>query len=365
MNCETLDNLLLDLLYDEVEGDDKIQAQAHLSSCEGCQQKFAGMGGVRQVFQAMPEPQMPALSYQALLAEANTAAKKYSQGLASPKKSESEGFWAKLSAGMRVLLSPPVAVAAGVVLVLGVSLSLNTQHQAAPTMAATKQMPAPMAMETPTRREAPNAPISTIAPAIPVAFSPTENIPNTELVNEADEAPTETKLDAPRGKPSGKLAEKSPSKDTIQGEGSGDLDGSFGIGSAAIPGNASTELFTVQSTALAAEGKCGEAEKTARAMSAGTSSWCQGLQASAKCFEQSQQGEQTRALYNEMKSFDSCAAEAEKALAALNKSQVGGTGKGTQSTIRSDFKKKAKPEPAPKAVDKESALDPFKKNVSF
>jgi tetratricopeptide (TPR) repeat protein len=132
MNCETLDNLLLDLLYDEVEGDDKIQAQAHLNSCEGCQQKFAGMGGVRQVFQAMPEPELPALSYQALLAEANTAAKKYAQGLASPNKKETESFWAKLSATMRFLWSPPVAVAAGVVLVLGVSLSLNNA-QLSPT----------------------------------------------------------------------------------------------------------------------------------------------------------------------------------------------------------------------------------------
>jgi hypothetical protein len=368
MNCETLDNLLLDLLYDEVEGDDKRQAQAHLNGCEGCQQKFAGMGGVRQMFQAMPEPELPALSYQALLAEANTAAKKYAQGLASPNKKETESFWAKFSAGMRILWSPPVAVAVGVVLVLGVSLSLNTQHEAAQTpVVATEPMPASIVIDTPTRIEAAIAPSSTIAPAIPVAFSPEENIPKIELATEADETLAKARLEAPRGMFGGKLAEEAPSNNKAQGEGvgAGDIDGSFGVDSAAIPGNASAELFTVQTMALAAEGKCPEAEKTARAISAGTASWCQSMQASAKCFEQSKHGEQTKALYNEMKSFDSCAAEAEKALAALNKSQVGGTDTGTKSTIRSDLKKKAKPDPAPKAADKENVLDPFKKNISF
>ena len=66
-----------------------------------------------------------------------------------------------------------------------------------------------------------------------------------------------------------------------------------------------------------------------------------------------------------MKSFDACAAEAEKALVALNKSQVGGK-KANQSAIRSECKKKAKPEPAPKN-DADSTMNPFKspKNVTF
>jgi hypothetical protein len=131
MNCETLDNLLLDLLYDELDGDTKIEAQTHLTSCEGCQLKLAAMGGVRRVFQAMPEPEMPTLSYQALLAEADTAANNYSQASAPLKnQAEPQALWSKLSAAMRFLWSPPVAVAAGVVLVLGVSLSLNPLNPA-------------------------------------------------------------------------------------------------------------------------------------------------------------------------------------------------------------------------------------------
>src|SRR5688572_29554421 len=107
MNCETIDDLLLDLLYEEVEGDTKIQAEHHLSGCESCQQKFAAMGGVRRSFQSLPEPEMPMLGYQALLAEAASAAKKYAQPEIK-KEEEQVGFWAKLRAGMKFLLSPPV-----------------------------------------------------------------------------------------------------------------------------------------------------------------------------------------------------------------------------------------------------------------
>jgi hypothetical protein len=357
MNCETIDDLLLDLLYEEVEGDTKIQAEHHLSGCESCQQKFAAMGGVRRSFQSLPEPEMPMLGHQALLAEAAVAAKRYAQPEAK-REEEQEGLWAKLRAGMKFLMSPPVAVAAGLLLVLTVSLSVNettpqrastlTDSQMAPTAAAEpRQQPAPVAAVTPT--------------AAPIVAEP-----EVEL---AQNDPTPEKKPAKSGKtaspPAEPLADKGGADDFVNFDGSGE-GGSFGA--TATPGVASASQFSTQSVALAKAGKCGDAEKTARTISAGSFDWCQGMQASAECFQQNQKLTETRNLYTEMQSFTNCAADAEKALASLNKSQVGGPSQGTKSTIRSEDKKKMKPSPAPKSIDADNTLSPFKKeskNVTF
>jgi hypothetical protein len=166
MNCETIDDLLLDLLYEEVEGDTKIKAEAHLSTCEGCQQKLAGMGSVRRSFQAMPEPEMPQLGYQALLAEATATAKTFTQPAIA--KNKEEGIWAKLSAAMRVLLSPPVAVAAGLVLVVTVSLSINEKAPSAPSFDQSKAVFSESPTVTALDPEAPRAAPSAQAASAPI-----------------------------------------------------------------------------------------------------------------------------------------------------------------------------------------------------
>ena len=187
MNCEILDNLLLDLLYDELDGNEKIEAQAHLEGCEGCQQKFAAMGGVRRAFQAMPEPELPAFGHQALLAEAEAAAKRHSVVQAPPKKNqERDGLWAKLSAGMRLLLSPPVAVAAGVILVLGVSLSIGEQSSS-PSPAKTTLADEPLMVLQGA------APLPAAAPPPPPAFEAGVSLEALNAPRAERPAPTESK----------------------------------------------------------------------------------------------------------------------------------------------------------------------------
>jgi hypothetical protein len=112
MDCKHVNEHLIDLLYLELEPDQLDQIEGHLEGCDGCAAELAAFESTRSAMRELPELEPPPSLSQALMREAARAV--------TPP--DTQGFWERLRAGMRMMvLHPAMTAAAVLVLVLGVS----------------------------------------------------------------------------------------------------------------------------------------------------------------------------------------------------------------------------------------------------
>ncbi len=83
MNCDRIDNLLLDYLYGELGPDEARQVEAHLDECPACADKYAELAGVRRLVRGLPEPVPSRMAVNKVLAVAReeAASKRSRRGL--------------------------------------------------------------------------------------------------------------------------------------------------------------------------------------------------------------------------------------------------------------------------------------------
>ena len=160
-------HLLVDLLYGEVDDDDREQVVARVGEAE-----LAGYGRLRAMMRELPEEEPPA----ALTAKLLHAAAMHAPQASAAQTGEARGVWAWLTSVFQpMLLHPGLAAAASLVLVVGVAGALymtgrfevaEPQHAVAPPSQVAEQAPSPeLAEPAEPQRPASEPADSTMAPA--------------------------------------------------------------------------------------------------------------------------------------------------------------------------------------------------------
>lgn len=110
MDCNRLDQLLVDYLYGELPAQQVAEVEAKLADCPHCASKLADLQDTRQLMQQLEPLPAPTASLSFLLEEAATAAR------------QRTNLWTRLAAALRSLVFNPAPAAAMIlVLALGVS----------------------------------------------------------------------------------------------------------------------------------------------------------------------------------------------------------------------------------------------------
>ncbi len=111
MDCKQINELMMEVLYQELDSSEMEHVQAHLQSCAGCAEEFAAYEKTRSMMQGLQE-QDPSPSITDLIMQEAIKA-------ADPQPA---GFWDRLRESMRLLvLHPAMTAAVTLVMVLGVS----------------------------------------------------------------------------------------------------------------------------------------------------------------------------------------------------------------------------------------------------
>ncbi|HEY3450832.1 MAG TPA: zf-HC2 domain-containing protein [Myxococcales bacterium] len=154
-SCATVQELLLDYAYGELEGAPRKDVEAHVAGCASCRIALMQMTGTRSLMAELePEP-APQAGLDSLLAYAEQASKHRAAEAKAPRASK---FWSWL------VPSLGFASAAAVALLFVVRPGGDAMRALQPALPATVQAPAPMAAQ-PT----PPSPVVATAPAEPKA----------------------------------------------------------------------------------------------------------------------------------------------------------------------------------------------------
>lgn len=340
MNCERLETLLLDLLYEELEETSAREARAHAHGCASCGRKLESFRQVRRVALSLPEPAPPALPYTALLAEAQNAARQWKgekegekesvpQKPAKRRKDEenTSSWWDSFSQKLRFLLSPPFAAAAALTLLLASSFYLiNKSSQEAQPGA-----PAAVAPEAPLMAAEP-APAPTLGTGRTVLAQQEKGAIDTsteELFMQGSAPPS---LDSLGGVPARPMIEG----DSVYVSFFTEADLAFREGryqdalasyrAAVEASEVGSEDWTRATSGLAQSQaylqNCGEAEATARNLIAGSEPWSEAMFAVADCYVKTKDQRQASALYSELVKYPASADEANRRLASFDKPKL-------------------------------------------
>ncbi|HUQ31032.1 MAG TPA: hypothetical protein VM095_02885 [Pyrinomonadaceae bacterium] len=161
-DCSTINSRLVDLVFDEIETNEKLRLLAELESCGACLDEYRSMTGALVVFDEAVEAVMPAESYwpahsaarhrllEPLVASRTVAA------AAAPRR---DPLWKRIFT-MRLPIPVPVAAAIALALLISSALALRPSAKAAApqlpvatTTTTTAAAASPKVIEVPVFRE--------------------------------------------------------------------------------------------------------------------------------------------------------------------------------------------------------------------
>ena len=110
-NCTDIRDKMLDLLYGEIDGPAKSEAEAHLAACETCMKEWAELKGVRNAFSGLPSVAPSKAMNAYIMAEAAKAANEKQErfGVRFVNWFQSMGAYPGLAAAASLLLVCTVA----------------------------------------------------------------------------------------------------------------------------------------------------------------------------------------------------------------------------------------------------------------
>ena len=118
--CKSVDEQLVDFLYDELPPAQRRAYEAHLDDCPSCAAKVTGFQETQAAFEQLPEVRpAPELTFH-ILDEARRAV---AQREAAARPEPRGGFW------RRWMLTPALGTAFAMLLVVGVMVALQSQHR--------------------------------------------------------------------------------------------------------------------------------------------------------------------------------------------------------------------------------------------
>jgi hypothetical protein len=138
-DCRKLENSLVDLVFDELEADEKQYLLAELGSCAGCLGEYRSMTDALLVFDQSVEASLPDESY---WPKHHAALRQCLETHALPAKTKRESLWKRL---LMAKLPVPVPVAAVIAIMLLTSSVIALRQSKAEAVT-----PAPQALSTST-----------------------------------------------------------------------------------------------------------------------------------------------------------------------------------------------------------------------
>lgn len=136
MNCETCQDRLMDLLYDEVRGPEADEARAHMEACPSCRASYEKLGMGQRFAARMPILE-PSVELRARIMASAIAAAKGEDPVAAKKRDDEGdegGFWHSVRRFLAsIVMAPQVAMATVMMLVVAIGLwyvgpRLSRQH---------------------------------------------------------------------------------------------------------------------------------------------------------------------------------------------------------------------------------------------
>ncbi len=129
MSACAQDERLIELVYDELPGDERAELERHVRDCEACGAELARLGGTVKAFSGLADAEPPAAVRAALLEEAARADHVNAAARPEAEAAGGAGLWARfvdrwLGPAMR---HPALAAAATLVVILGVAGALRLQ----------------------------------------------------------------------------------------------------------------------------------------------------------------------------------------------------------------------------------------------
>ena len=146
-DCRTINSRLVDLVFDELEADEKLRLLAEVETCDGCLGEYRSITGTLLVFDRAAEASLPEESYwpehRAMLSQRLAPAVASSPGISRQRR---DPLWKRI---FTVRLPVPVPVAAVIMLALLVSSVLALRKPA--SQRATPVQPAAVATAAPSK----------------------------------------------------------------------------------------------------------------------------------------------------------------------------------------------------------------------
>jgi TolA-binding protein len=136
MSCDTCQEHLLDLLYEEVEGEDADALRAHVDGCDECRASLEKLGMAQRLATELPMLEAPTVVTAAIMdaarAKVGTAAPA-AEEVQQRVEEEDEGIWARfLRWAASFAMGPQVAMATIMLLVVSIGLWYFPNRQRGP-----------------------------------------------------------------------------------------------------------------------------------------------------------------------------------------------------------------------------------------
>ncbi len=135
MSCDTCQEHLLDLLYDEVEGEDADALRAHVDGCDECRASLEKLGMAQRLATELPLLEAPTAVTDAIMdaARAKVGAATPAEEIAQKAPEDDEGIWARfLRWAGSFAMGPQVAMATIMMLVVSIGLWYFPNRQRGP-----------------------------------------------------------------------------------------------------------------------------------------------------------------------------------------------------------------------------------------
>jgi hypothetical protein len=133
-DCRKLENSLVDLVFNEVEADEKLHLLAELDGCAGCLRHYRSMTETLLVFDQSVEASTPDESY---WPQHHAALQQRLETYALPAKTKEVSLWKRL---LMAKLPVPVPVAAVIAIMLLTSTVIALRHSKVEVSLATPQV---------------------------------------------------------------------------------------------------------------------------------------------------------------------------------------------------------------------------------